>query len=270
PAKLEVRTRGRIVDPADESRTVATYEQLFEAYLGRPTLDLSITLTDVDENFFSASHAAYSSWGRAIVCRWAWRDSDARLRRVNQLQAHPTTADKPITPEAIEISQGSRRLTILPNGLPYHRRHGQRMLDTLLVTGRENNQTFRLSLVLDLEFPHQAVQDNATPPVLVPVRSGPPALGYRGWFYHLDHRNVAMTKVEFQPSGSEGRGSSLVFHLQETAGRAARVRLRLMIPPSFAKQIDDRSQNILDLSVSDDAVDVDLTPYEMARIEVGI
>ena len=114
------------------------------------------------------------------------------------------------------------------------------------------------------------MQDSATPAIVVSVRTGPPNTGYRGWFYHLDHRNVAMTKIEFQPSGSEGRGASIVFHVQETAGRAARVRLRLMIPPTFAKQVDDRGQTILDLSVSGDAVDIDMTPYEIARIEVGI
>jgi len=27
---------------------------------------------------------------------------------------------------------------------------------------------------------------------------------------------------------------------------------------------------VIDLSVSDDAVDIDLTPYEIARVEVGI
>jgi hypothetical protein len=106
--------------------------------------------------------------------------------------------------------------------------------------------------------------------VVVPVRSGPPSVGHRGWFYHLDHRNVTMSKVEYLPNGSEGRGGSVVFHLVESAGRAARVRLRLIIPPTFARQIDDRGQTVIDLSVSDDAVDIDLTPYEIARVEVGI
>ena len=270
PARMEVRTRGRVVDPSDPERTVARFEQVYEASLGRPTMDLTIHLSEIDESFFSSTHAAYSNWGRALVCRWAWREADARMRRLAHLQAHPTTANRPTTPEAIEIGQGSRRITILPQGLPYHRRHGQRMLDTVLITGNEQARSFRMALVLDLEFPHQAVQDQLTPPVVVPVRSGPPSVGHRGWFYHLDHRNVTMSKVEYLPNGSEGRGGSVVFHLVESAGRAARVRLRLIIPPTFARQIDDRGQTVIDLSVSDDAVDIDLTPYEIARVEVGI
>ena len=79
-----------------------------------------------------------------------------------------------------------------------------------------------------------------------------------------------MTKLDYQPTGSDGRGASLVFHIHETTGRAARVRLRLMTPPSYAKQVDDRGQTIIDLTVSDDAVDIDLTPFEIARVEVGL
>ena len=270
PAKLEVRTRGRVVDPADEQRTVARFEQVYEAYLGRPTLDLTIEISELDESFFSATHASYSGWGRGLVSRWAWRDTAARLRRLAHLQAHATTADKPTTPEALEVSQGPNRVTIIPHGLPYHRRNGQRMADTLLVAGRESARQFKFSIVMDLEFPHQAAVDSYTPVVAVPVKSGPPVVGHKGWFFHLDHRNVAMTKLEYQPAGTEGRGASMVFHIHETAGRAARTRLRCFFTPSFAKQVDDRDQTILDLSVSDDAIDIDLTPYEIARVEVGL
>lgn len=270
PAKLEVRTRGRVVDPADTARTVARFEQVYIAYLGRPTLDLTIELSDVDESFFSATHAAYSSRGRALACRWAWRESAARMRRLSHLQAHPTTSKYPTTTEALEISHDSKRVTIVPLGLPYHQRHGERMLDTLLISGRESKRTFEINLTLDLEFAHQAVVDRQTPPIVVPVRTGPPTTGHQGWFYHIDHRNAAMTKLEYHASGTEGRGPAIVFHLHETAGRAARTRLRLMTPPSFAKQVDDRGQTILDLTVTDDAVDIDLTPYEIALVEIGL
>ena len=144
------------------------------------------------------------------------------------------------------------------------------MLDTVLVSGQESKRSFEIDLVLDLEFAHQAVIDKMTPPIVVPVRTGPPKTGHQGWFYHIDHRNVAMTKLEYHPAGTEGRGPAIVFHLHETAGRAARTRLRLMTPPSFAKQIDDRGQTVLDLTVTDDAVDIDLTPWEIARVEVGL
>jgi alpha-mannosidase len=270
PARLEVRTRGRVVDPADESRTVARFEQVYTAHLGRPTLELKIELSEVDDSFFSSTHAAYSARGRALVSRWAWRESSARMRRLTHLQAHPTTAKYPTTSEAIELSHENKRVTIVPLGLPYHQRHGERMLDTVLITGRESKRSFEIDLVLDLEFAHQAVVDRLTPAIVIPVRTGPPKTGHQGWFYHIDHRNVAMTKLEYHPAGTEGRGPALVFHLHETAGRAARTRLRLMTSPGFAKQIDDRGQTILDLTVTEDAVDIDLTPWEIARIEIGL
>ena len=54
------------------------------------------------------------------------------------------------------------------------------MLDTLLVAGAETERSFRLGVVLDLEYPFQAALDLITPAPVVPISGGPPALGDRG------------------------------------------------------------------------------------------
>ncbi len=48
---------------------------------------------------------------------------------------------------------------LLFGSLAHHRRHGQRMLDTVLIAGRETERHFRLGVVLDLEHPFHASMD---------------------------------------------------------------------------------------------------------------
>ena len=74
----------------------------------------------------------------------------------------------------------------------------------------------------------------------------------------------------FVEATGEGRGWGLVFHLLETAGQSSRCRLRFFRNPTWARQIDFQGETIIDLSVDGDAVLVDLTPNELARVEVTL
>jgi alpha-mannosidase len=143
------------------------------------------------------------------------------------------------------------------------------MLDTLLVAGAETARSFTMGVVLDLEHPFHAAQDLAMPAAVVPTEHGPPAVGVTGWLVRLDRQNVAISRVEFTENAGD-RGWGLVFHLIETSGQSGRCRLRLFRNPSWARQVDFLGETIVDLSVEGDGVHVDLTPHEIARVEVAL
>jgi alpha-mannosidase len=144
------------------------------------------------------------------------------------------------------------------------------MLDTLLVAGSESTRSFTLGVALDLEHPFHAAQDLIAPPLVVPVDDGPPSLGASGWLARIDRKGVAVSHVGFASTTGEGRGWGLVFHLLETAGTAGRCRLRLFRNPVCARQADFQGETIVELSIDGDAVLIDLTPHELARIEVTL
>jgi alpha-mannosidase len=181
-----------------------------------------------------------------------------------------TEAERPETPDAIDISTRTQRTAMLFGGLPYQRKNGGRMLDTLLVAGRETTRTFTLGAVLDLEHPFHAAQDLLTPALVVPIDDGPPAIGATGWLAQVDHKGVAVSHVEFVNETSDGRGWGLIFHLLETNGHSARCRLRLFRNPSWARQADFLGETIVVLSITGDGVSIDLTPHELARVEVTL
>ena len=157
-----------------------------------------------------------------------------------------TEAERPETPDAIDISTRTQRTALLFGGLPYHRKHGSRMLDTLLVAGigidagRSRSGSCSISSIRSTRL-----RTCITPALVVPIEDGPPPIGATGWLAQVDHKGVAVSHVEFVETTGDGRGWGLIFHLLETAGQAARCRLRLFRnpivgPPGRLPGRDDR------------------------------
>jgi alpha-mannosidase len=267
PALVQAVSTGQILGPGD--KPLMTFRQRFRLWNGRPELEIAITLSDIDEAWL-ASIADADPWVHYLACRWAWPDSNSMLRRTCLLSAELTEAQRPETPDALDISTRRQRTALLFGGLAHHKRHGARMLDTLLIAGRETARSFAVGVALELEHPFQAAIDFIAPSYVVPTDQGPPNAAATGWLYHIDHKSVAVTRVEYVPATEDGRGWGLVFHLLETAGRSARCRLRTFRNPSWGRQTDFQGEVLVDLPTDNDAVLVDLTPHELARVEVTL
>ncbi len=268
PALAQIVSRGQIHRPASPDRPIARFRQTARVWSGRPILELFIEFEEIDPAL--AIEAKPKGATPALVCRWAWADTSATVQRSWLFNLEPTRAIDADTPEGILIDSRQQHSALLFGGLYRHRRHGGRMLDTWLVAGHESARRFELGVVLDLEQPARALGDWLAPPVVVPLDHPPPPGRESGWFFKLDHRAVAVTRVAFAPFTADGRGWGLTFHLIETAGQAARCRLRLFRDPLGARLVDFQGDLIMDVPVQGDAVQVDLTPRELACVEVTL
>jgi hypothetical protein len=126
------------------------------------------------------------------VCRWAWRDTAAKLFRSVGGTVYPTQHTRPETAEYIEVRTPFSRTTLFTGGLPFLQRHSQRMLDVILLCPGETSRTFELALGLELEQPGQLALDWLTPALTIPVSKGPPHVGSSGWLAWVDAANVAL------------------------------------------------------------------------------
>ena len=268
PALVQATSSGSLIDPQRDSR-LASFTQRFRLWLGRPILEIEITVGDLDPSWLERAAGA-DPWSVNLACRWAWPDPNSMLRRGVFWSPEITDVERPETPEYFDISTRSQRTAILFEGLPYHRKNGSRMLDTLLIAGQETSRSFALGVVLDLENPAHAAQEVLTPAPVVPVDDGPPSVGPSGWLAQADSKNVVISRVEFVEKTGTDRAWGLAFHLLETGGHATRCRLRLFRSPSWARQVDFQGDTIIDLTVQDDAVLIDFTPYELVRIEATL
>ncbi len=266
PALLQVSTEGTLHHPADD-RVLAKYRQRYRLWSGRTTLEIQVMLSDVDEAWF-ASLAKADPWTNYLGCRWAWPDAESTLRRSSFLTPVQSTVDRMETPDYIDISSRKRRTSLIFGGLAHHRRIRPRMLDTILIAGKESARTFELGVALDLENPWHAAIDAVAPAFVVPVQLPVPKSGPSGWLLAVDSKGVTILSVQFLERSGDGRGWGLDVTLLETSGRASRCKLRTFRDPTYARQVDFNDEVIVDLPIDGDGVYVDLTPHELARVDI--
>ncbi len=93
PALGEVVTEGVLLDAAEQP--LARFRQRFQAWLGRPMLDLHIDLEPLQPIHGYPWHAYYGA-------RFAWRDERIQLLRGVNGVRHATRHTRPVTPEYLE------------------------------------------------------------------------------------------------------------------------------------------------------------------------
>jgi len=265
PALAQATTRGSIVDN-ESGRRIALFRQQFRLWGGQARLEIDIEISDLEPAWHDALAQA-NPWQCYLGCRWAWPNPESMLRRLVRGIPELTEAERPETAEGIDISTRTDRTLILAGGHPFHRRQGPRMLDTILIAGREQARVFRLGLALDDEHPARSVQDFETPPIAVRSNWAPPTIASSGWLILIDSPAITLTRLEYLENiGDEGFG--LALHLLETSSSPTRARVRFFSNPRRARQVDFQGEIIIELRIEHDAVLVDLTPGELARIVV--
>jgi hypothetical protein len=255
PALGEIVTEGVLLDAHEQE--LARFRQRFQAWLGRPVLDVQIEIQPTQAPHGFPWHAYFGS-------RFAWREERAALLRGVCGAAYVTGHTRPTTPDYLELRVGSQNTVLFPGGLPYHQRHGTRMLDVLLITPGETQRTFQLALSLDRPSPQQTAQGLLTPVVAVPTTQGPPHIGATGWLFHLDAPNLMLTEMRPAADGE----NALEARLQEITGYGGSATLRCVRDPKQARSVDARGTPLADLPVQGDAVQLEFGRNEVLTVRV--
>jgi alpha-mannosidase len=273
PVRGEIVTTGEIVDQALGQR-LATFRQTIRVWRARPIVEIEIELADLKV-------PDGDPWNNYFASRFAWSDSTAAVSRSVFHAAQGFGSERFETSDYIEAASEAERLTIVPHGLPYHRKTGVRMVDSLLVVSGETRRHFKFTIAVDAAYPLEAAWNAMTPVAIVPTESGPPRAGTSGWFFHLDARNVQLTRVldlidPVNDSLATGEsdtmplpaGPGFAVRLVETEGRSRRVRLQAYRQPIYARKRDFLGQTLTELTLEGDAVLVDLNAFEVVDVEL--
>lgn len=253
PALGEIVSEGNILD--EQGQPLARFRQRFRAWLGRPVLDIRVEIEPVGPVEGYAWHAYYAS-------RFAWRDEIVPLLRGYQGQPTLTTGTRPESPDFVELRVGRPNTVIFPAGLPFHQRHGGRMLDVLLMVEGETARTFDLTVGIDREQPMQTALGVVSPVAVVPLTQGPPRVGPSGWLFHLDAPNVVLSTL--RPAA----GDAVLATLLETASHYGAVTLRCVRDPVKATVQDLAGTDLYDATLEGDAVHLDITSCDLLRVLV--
>jgi hypothetical protein len=255
PALGEVVTEGLIVGEQDQ--TLARYRQRFRAWLGRPLLELRI------EIYPELSPSGYP-WHAYYGARFAWREERAILLRGVLGTGYIATPTRLTAPDYLELRLGGGNTVIFPGGLPFHQRHGGRMLDVILMPEHEGARVFELAVALDRPNPMLTAQGLVSPAPVVAVAKGPPHVGAAGWLFHLDSPNAMLTSLRPDAEGKD----AIVARVLECGQHGGQVELRCVRDPVRAYLIDSRGQIQSEASVHGDAVSFELMPGDFVQLRI--
>lgn len=251
----EITSQGRLVDP--EGKRLAGFKQIYRLWRGSQVLSIDVELDIAEEPRADA-------WNSYYAARFAWNDEAADLFRSVGWATLPTEAKKLESPLFVEARTEHTRTAVLCGGLPYHRRIGLRMLDTMLVVRGETQRRFRLGVGFDLNYALPSALELLNPTPLV-SQAPQPSPANTGWLFHIDAKNVVAT--HWEPLEIEGRVRGFRVRVLETEGRAGQARLRAFRSIASARQTDFLGQTLVDLPLDDDAVRLDFTAHEWLQVE---
>jgi alpha-mannosidase len=280
PSLGEIVTAGTLNDPQDGS-IVAEFGQTVRMWRGRPVIELEIELRAV-------KMPDGDPWSNYFASRFAWNDSAATLTRSVLGGAHGLQFERFESPHFLEIATESQRITILNGGLPFHRKTGPRMVDSLLIVAGETQRRFRFALAIDADYPMQAAMDFLAPPTVLESSGGPPIAGNSGWLFHLNARNVQILQLRpaMRPDLSDavsaedsaaaddssatslGGGYAFAVRLVETEGRQRPVRLECYRTPTRATRRDFQGRILGELAIVGDGVLIEMGAYEIVDVEL--
>ncbi len=254
----EIVSTGDIVNDRDE--VLASFRQRFRAWLGRPVLELRIELDVKHEPSGYPWHSFYAT-------RFGWRDERAVMfRGVNGANAQ-TGVTRPVSPDYFEVRLGSERSFLFTGGLPFLQRHGNRMLDVILVPEGEQARSFDLLLATDRDIPMQTAAGWVSPAPVVETEKGPPHFGTSGWLAHVDMPSLIVTALQPCPP-DEGANRAVAVRMIETAGFGGAAELRFARDPSRASLIDGEGKSLHPLTMTAEAVLLEFSANETFRVKL--
>jgi alpha-mannosidase len=284
PVLGEMTVRGRLLDR--QGVRVARFRQTTRLWRASRVIELAVDL-DIDRP------PEADPWDSYYAVRLAWKDPAATIFRGVNMAVAATELRRIESPQFLDIRRAGRRTTLLCGGLPYHRRLGDRKLDTLLVVRGETARSFRLGVGIDVPHPMAAALGFLSPPLVLPEQPRPPIP--TGWLFHLDCRNVLATHWEPLdrdcPNLRAGENGAVPFgppvagpdaplcrekgglpgfrvRLLELDGHSVRVRLRCFRAVASAQRIDGEDDMPESFPVDGDRAEIPIDARQWIEVEI--
>ena len=252
----EITCKGRLLDR--EGKKLAGFVQKYRISRGSRVLQVQVELDPSEQ-------PRADPWNSYYCARFAWPDPSAEMFRTLHQTRTPFGGKQFEAPHYIDLVTLKDNTTIFTGGLPFHRRHDTRMLDSLLITRGERERKFTFGIGIDVKYPLNEALALLTGPTV--VENAPcPHSGNTGWLAHLDARNVVVTSCE--PLVEEGRVTGLQLRLLETEGRPAKAAIRTFRALASGQVVDYQGAGLRDSEVEAGKVRVELTPHEWQWVKV--
>jgi hypothetical protein len=256
----QIKIAGRLVCPDGE--VAARFTETVTIRSQSRLLEFDLTLEPARE--FNEDR-----WNSYIAVRYAWNDDTLDMRGGLNDGVHELPDRKRLySPKFIDLRSKSESLTFLSEGLPFHRRRGERQLDSLLMVKGESQQHFRLGIAVNAKNPAFLSCDFllGQEGFVFPAPSQPQ--NSAAWLFQIESNNVMALYWEPIVEGDVLTG--YMVYLQETEGRRAHFALRSFFPPKHAAAMNFQGKELKTFKVESDAVLIDMHICELLPLMVKI
>lgn len=254
----QLNITGRLVFPDGE--TAAQFTEKITIRSQSRTLEFDLTLDPIRE--FDNDR-----WNSYIAVRYAWNDDLFEMRGSLNDGMHVLPDKKHLhSPRVIDLRHDEGSLTFLTEGLPFHRRSGERQLDTLLIVKDESQRQFRLGMGVNVKHPALVSYDFllGQEGLVFPVQCPPKSPS--SWLFQIESSNVVA--LHWEPILEAEKPVGYMVYLQEVEGRRAHFALRSFVPPKRASATNLQGRELKTLKVNDDAVLIDMHAFELLPLMV--
>ncbi len=237
---------------------VGAFEQTVSVVRGCPDIQMQFKIVRQIE-------LSDKPWDNYFCSRWAWHDEAAEIRR-ESLGTRCFLMEEMIeAPNLIDIESEQAKISLLPKGLPFHRRSARRILDTLLAVRGENVEQTEMAIAVNVEMSTHKAMALATPVLLGYAEQGE----YKGgWLFHLSSKNLMVTN-SLPRFDSAGKLIGAMFRFQETEGRNGRLKMNCPRDVATAYRVNFLGEYQGDAVVDGRTVAVDFIPNQHFQIELN-
>ena len=244
---------GQLIDPRTNQRLCA-FTQTLSLQRKDQFAKLSIELRDVVDLLPDADHY--------ICSRMAWHDeSSGVFYGSGEIRSRSTNAWIE-APTYVRIEQPDHSLTLLTNGLPWHRRSARNVLDSVLVVSREGERQFQLGMGLGCSSDLDAAIGMFQPPRHLESPVG--LFQKSGWLFHFSNKHVVI--VFNEPILNDGRVVGVRWRLLETRGRRGKLKLTCPFEVVRAERMMFDGRSVDSLPFQGRAVEIEFTRNEYFEI----
>lgn len=243
-------SKGRLLD-ADA--VVAEFEQTICVTRGQRVIEVEVEVSPREPLTESINH---------YVCsRLAWKSEASRIvanagetrQEINSDWFHATNF--------MEVIQDDNRLTMLTGGLPFHRRTSRRMVDSLLMVGREQQRRYQFGLGVNVPYAMATAVGRLTPAVQIDSAEVLGGKNSTRWLFHFDNKNILVTwwqplyddpsQADQLPNG-QSKWTGIQIRLRETEGRSGKLSIRCPRPIASGDQVNFVGKVLQSLLVAED------------------
>ncbi len=222
----EIEARGKLLDA--DSKVIAAYSLVYRLSRGSRQIQVSGSLT-------SESEFQGDPWRNYLGLRVAVSSEAAIVRLLVRDKIHRSRSQRMVSPLGLVIDEAERQTLISTAGLAFHRKVGDRFIDTLLVVEGEACEIFKLSYGFDVPAPVATAKAFITGSLQVPVEK-PQSLPPRGWIAFASPPDVMITHLQIRQR-EDGRLAATIRAIQ-TRSQSANITLRFCRDVQFASILD--------------------------------